>query len=641
MSNIPLVELRRTRLDKVEALRKKGVNPYPSQCNRTHYAAEIVGSYEQYQGRRVTIGGRLMSWRQHGALTFGHVQDSSGRIQLMIDRDTLGEQDATPDTLGYPDLNLVDVGDFVEATGTVTKTRRGEISVRPERLRLLTKSLRPLPDKWSGIKDREAILRRRYLQSVMNPEDKARFESISRMLFAVRCFLDNKGFLEFSTPVLQPQYGGGTARPFTTYVNALDCYMYLSISHELYLKRLIAAGFDKVYTIGKYFRNEGIDRAHHPEFSMIETMTAYENYEYNMDLVEDLFRFVATEVFGKSTFAVLGHSVDMDKPWRRVSMVDAVLEATGVDFRSCTSNDQAQAYLESLGIEPEPTIGQSLVKAFEEKVEPTLIEPTLVFGHPMDVSPLAKPMDGDPEFAERFEIFIGGMECGDNWTEQNDPVYLLELWQRLLETSLERGEECHPLDYDFIEVLEHGMPPTTGIGPGIERMAMIFTEQDNIDDVIFFPIMRPLLSPVNAAIYGINELPSGKEGAVFEEAMTIDEFQTLVEDGLLQPHSSTIIVRPCLRIWDKTTKDGVWKASGHLDLEGFLESGRLILAGYEVKSEEPMDPTREIRGLIDAIELGVCQPIRSHFGNCTISVDPVRLTGWKGSVRVRWSEDRK
>jgi lysyl-tRNA synthetase class 2 len=325
------------------------------------------------------------------------------------------------------------------------------------------------------------------------------------MLFAVRQFLNDRGFLEISTPVIQPQYGGGTAKPFRTHVNALGVDMYLSISHELYLKRLIAAGYDKVFTIGRYFRNEGIDRSHHPEFQMIETMTAYENYEYNMELIESMFRHIAQEAFGRMVFNVGGHEVDFSHPWRRVSMSDAVLEKTGIDFRRISPTEANQA-LERMSLGFQPTVGHCLVAAFEAKVAESLIQPTLVYGHPMEISPLAKAMREDPRFAERFEIYIAGMECGDNWSEQNDPVQLLERWRSMYKVDSTEGE-FQPLDYDFLEVLEHGIPPTTGIGPGIERMAMIFTEQQDIYDVIFFPMMKPLLSQANQAIYGVETPP--------------------------------------------------------------------------------------------------------------------------------------
>jgi lysyl-tRNA synthetase class 2 len=484
--------------------------------------------YSAHEGKSVTVAGRLTSWRKQGALAFGHIQDQTGTIQLMLRRTAVAPTDPGSGLLGYEDVNLLDVGDIVEATGTVGKTQRGEISVMVERLRILTKSLRPLPEKWSGVKDREIILRKRYLDTIAAPEHRDSFTAISRMLYEIRAFFHQRGFLEFHTPIIQPQYGGGTARPFLTHVNALDCDMYLAISHELYLKRLITAGFDKVYTIGRYFRNEGIDRSHHPEFSMIETMTAYENYEYNMDLIEDLFRHIALAAFGRSEFQVRGHTIDFAKPWNRISMADAILAELGRDFRQCLSLDQAHEWLREIGLhESQVSIGHAMVHAFEEKVEPTLIHPTLVYGHPIEISPLAKPMQQDPRFVERFEIFIAGMECGDNWSEQNDPVSLLEAWKKNYRPEVAETGEFHPLDFDFIETLEHGMPPTTGIGPGLERMAMIFTEQEDIYDVIFFPMMKPHLSPVNRSIYGVEEEPRESQ-VVTELVMSLEEFRTLL-----------------------------------------------------------------------------------------------------------------
>lgn len=619
LSSFPIVELRNVRLNKIEALRAKGINPFPSRSLRTHYTETIINDYEAHEGQTVTVAGRLMSVREHGALAFGHVQDQTGRIQLYLRKDDLKPTGSAEGNLGFADLNLLDIGDFVEATGTVTKTKRGEISVLAHTLRLLTKSLRPLPDKWVGLKDREAILRRRYLDTTIQPDNKKHFELGARMLFAIRTFLDARGFIEFHTPIIQSQYGGGTAKPFITHVNALDCDMYLAISHELYLKRLIAAGFDKVYTIGRYFRNEGIDRSHHPEFSMVETMTAYENYEYNMDLIEDMFRYIAETVFGKTKFTVRGHEIDFGTAWRRVSMADAVMEVTGIDFRKCSTLEEANAHLATLGVnEPQESIGLALAKAFEAKVEETLINPTFVFGHPMDISPLAKPMDTDPNYAERFEIFISGMECGDNWSEQNDPVALLERWKSAYKPSDVESGEFHPLDYDFIEVLEHGMPPTTGIGPGIERMTMIFTDEENIDNVIFFPMMRPVLSPVNAAIYGIDELPNiARERE--EILLTMDEFEELISDKIIKPETDALQIRPYLRIWKKPTSDEHWKANGYVEVDGFLNNKRLRIAGYAVRSEKPVDAKDEARKYREFVE----RTFNRHFADYKLHVHEV------------------
>lgn len=504
MSTSSLSDLRRIRLEKAEALRALGLDPYPSKSGRTHFAGPILGEYEKFEGQTLTLGGRIVSWRKQGALVFGHILDQTGRIQLFIRKQVVAHTDVAQRTLGFENFSLLDLGDFIEATGKVMKTNSGEISLEVTHLRVLSKSLRPLPDKWSGLTDREVILRHRYLDTIQDPASHKRFADVARMTAAIRTFLNERGFIEFQTPIIQPQYGGGTAKPFRTHVNALDTGMYLAISHELYLKRLIVAGYDRVYTIGRYFRNEGIDRSHHPEFAMVETMAAYENYEFNMQLVEEMFRHVAVTVFGRTVFKVRGHDVDFSQPWRRVAMADLVKEATGVDFRAITDLEEARRIVAGFGVTEVPqTIGHALVASFEAKAEHGLIQPTLVHGQPVEISPLAKPLATDPRYAERFEIYIGGMECGDNWSEQNDPARLLDVWKRAFNSIEAEGGKVHPLDYDFIEALEHGMPPTTGIGPGLERMAMIFTEQENIDDVIFFPMTRPHVSANNAEIYGL------------------------------------------------------------------------------------------------------------------------------------------
>ncbi|MCB1211182.1 MAG: lysine--tRNA ligase [Verrucomicrobiales bacterium] len=500
-----LEEIRRIRIEKATELQKLGISAYPSKSARDAYAGPILAEYEAHEGKTVTVGGRIMSFRKQGGMAFAHIQDQTGKIQLLIRRETLGETRPADAAIGFTELRLLDVGDIVEGTGKVMKSMRGEISIEVVTLRLLTKTIRPLPDQWHGLKDRESILRKRYLDTIMDPESHRRYASVAKMIAGIREFLNARGFIEFQTPIIQAQYGGGTAKPFRTHVNALSTDMYLAISHELYLKRLIVAGYDKVYTIGRYFRNEGIDRSHHPEFSMVETMAAYENYEYNMDLVEEMFRHLAVNVFGRTEFKVKDQTIDFGPAWRRVRMVDVVNEVTGVDFGAMTTLDEAQAALKKLDVhEHAESIGHALVLAFEHFGEKTLIQPTLVYGQPVEISPLAKPLESDPRWAERFEIYIAGMECGDNWSEQNDPVQLLETWRKAYKVGEEDSGVFHALDFDFIEALEHGMPPTTGIGPGIERMAMIFTEQENIDDVIFFPMMRPAMSNVNAEIFGVD-----------------------------------------------------------------------------------------------------------------------------------------
>jgi lysyl-tRNA synthetase class 2 len=613
----PLIDIRNGRLAKAAALRSLGLNPYPSKSRRTHYTKSILDDFAQLEGQQATVAGRLMSWRKQGALAFAHIQDQTGRLQLFLRRNLVQPTDKITGALGYADTNMLDIGDIIEATGKVIRTERGEISVLVERLRLLTKALRPLPDQWSGLKDREQVLRKRYLDTTLEPASFDRFGAACKMVAAIRAFLNERGFLEFQTPVIQPQYGGGTAKPFKTHVNALGCDMYLAISHELYLKRLIVAGYDKVYTIGRYFRNEGIDRSHHPEFSMVETMTAYENYQYNMNLIEDMFRHIALHVFGKTQFNVRGHAIDFGQPWRRVSMTDAVREKTGIDFAAITAVEDANARLAALGInEPQPSVGEALVKAFEVAVEKDLIQPTLVFGHPVEISPLAKPMAEDPRYVERFEIFIAGMECGDNWSEQNDPAHLLETWRKAYRPEERDAGKFHTLDFDFIEALEYGMPPTTGIGPGVERMVMIFTGQENIDDVIFFPMMRPSVSPLNAAIYGLEE---NALAPVEDLVLSFEGFEALCGEGLLKPHARNLAVKPHLRLWGRA------RISGHVEIAGFLPNSVLRLATGNLQSAEPQSEEDQKKKVLDQIERALPQFLKKKFPDCEVTVSPATV----------------
>lgn len=574
MSNLPLATIRGVRIEKIASLRELGLNPFPAKSFRTHMAAEITGNYDALEGQPATVAGRLMSWRKMGGMAFGNVQDQSGQIQIALRRGELKGTDAEAGTLGFENFNLLDVGDIVECTGKVGKTKTGEISIIADSFRILTKSLRPFPDKHFGLKDRELILRKRYIDTTVNPENRTHYEQISQMLFEIRRFLNGRGFLEFNTPIIQPQYGGGTAKPFIAHVNALSTDMYLAISHELYLKRLITAGFDKVFVIGRHFRNEGIDRSHHPEFVMLETMTAYENYEYNMQLIEDLFRHIAVNVFGRTVFTVKGHEVDFANPWPRVLMADAVKNATGIDFREISSVEEANAKLASLGInDAQPSVGNALVRAFEEKVEKSLIQPTFIYGHPIEISPLAKPMANDPRFVERFEIFIAGMECGDNWSEQNDPVQLLETWKKAFRPEDRDEGEFHPLDYDFIETLEHAMPPTTGIGPGLERMAMIFTGKEDIYDVIFFPMMKPLLGEVNKVIYDVKDEDAQQDKV--DLLLTAEEFAEWLQAGKITPHGKAVALTPVETEWQGAKLR-------HYEITGFSNGGKVTVRGADV-----------------------------------------------------------
>ena len=624
MAESTLAGLRRQRIEKVERLRAIGMNPYPSRSVRTHMSREIHEGFDSLVGERVSVCGRLMFLRRQGALTFAHLQDESGRIQAVFQRDK-APAESSAENLSYPELKLLDVGDLIQVDGGVDRTRRGEISVFADSVRILAKSLRPLPDKHKGLADREAILRRRYLHALLRSDVQEHFGRVAAISRSIREFLWDRGFIEFTTPVLQTQYGGGTANPFRTQVRALGIDVYLSIAHELYLKRLIAAGYEKVFTIGKYFRNEGIDRSHHPEFSMIETMTAFENYQYNMDLVEDLFRHVAVGVFGKTEFKVGEELVDFAPAWKRVTMRQAVIDETGVDFLECNAAE-ASAHLKEMQIDVEaPTPALAMLAAFEARVEATLIQPTLVHDHPVDISPLAKPSDVDPRVAERFEIFVGGMECGDNWTEQNDPQALLETWRRLKAAGYADPEETHPIDFDFVEVLEYGMPPTTGIGPGLERMAMIFSEQRNIDDVIFFPLMRPVLSDLNREIFG-EETSSGAAGAPTTVSIGVDDVDDFLGRLAASRKERQVRLSPALS-FQSDTDTGSSRGYGHVSVSGLLPDRVVIVTGYRVTVEGDLDLDVEARKFSKMLKKTLEPRVMRVAGVTEVILDASALAG--------------
>jgi lysyl-tRNA synthetase class 2 len=524
-----LIGQRQERINKAEQLKKIGINPYPSKSNRTHYTSDVIDNFADLEEETVTVAGRMMSWREHGKIAFSDLQDSKGNVQTFIRSSEIADTDIDKQTVGFAELGLLDVGDIIQVKGKVIKTKTGEISVLAQEVRILAKAIRPLPEKWKGIKDKETLFRQRYLDMIMNPQHKWRFEKTAKILFAIRRFLNDRGFLEIKTPIIQPIYGGTNANPFRTHVRALDVDYYLAVAHELYLKRLIVAGFENVYNIVGYFRNEGIDRSHNPEFSMLETMTAYQNYEYNMELTEELYGYIADNVFEKTTFKIGGQDVDFGKPWQKLSMVEAVKKYADEDFDKVKDLTDAHKILEKYSIEDRPnSIGESLVKVFEEKVEEKLIQPTFIYGHPVEISPLAKTMDSDSRYVERFEIFIGGIEGGDNWTELNDPLELYERFKEQVERGRGGDDEAHPMDVEFLEAMEHGMPPTTGLGPGIERLAMMFTETDYIDDVIFFPMMKPApITETQKQIYGEEYLIMDEKPEEGEVKFDLDKLPTV------------------------------------------------------------------------------------------------------------------
>jgi len=480
---------REQRIEKLARIRERGIDPYPARVEYTHTAAQALEAFEGADDEervRVKVVGRLVAIRVMGKSTFAHIADGSGRLQIYARRDVVGEE--TYDLLRHD----LDLGDFVGVEGPLFRTRTGETTVQVQSLKVLAKTLRDLPEKWHGLRDVETRYRQRYLDLIANEETRDIFRTRSRIVTAVRRFLDERGFLEVETPILQPIYGGAAARPFTTYHHALDRTLYLRIADELYLKRLIVGGFDRVYEIGHDFRNEGISTKHNPEFTMTEIYQAYADYYDMMQLVEDLWSTVAREVLGTETLRYQGETIDLGSPWRRVTMRDAILAATGVDivaYRDLESLWQAVRERD-LAVGRQPTWGKMVDELFGEFVEPALIQPTFVLDHPVELSPLAKKKPEAPYLTERFELFIGGIECANAFSELNDPLDQRERFLSQRRDSEDGDEEAHPMDEDFVTAMEHGMPPTGGLGFGLDRMVMLFTDQASIREVILFPQLR-------------------------------------------------------------------------------------------------------------------------------------------------------
>ncbi|MCS7192558.1 MAG: lysine--tRNA ligase [Armatimonadetes bacterium] len=476
------------RLEKLQWWRSQGIDPFViTKFERTHLVAEIVAEFENLQGQTVKVAGRLTTFRSHGKLTFADLVDSSGRIQIMARINTIGEE-------AYQKFGELDTGDIIGAEGKVTKTRTEEVTVEIQNFWLLAKALRPPPEKWHGLKDVEVRYRQRYLDLVANPEIRDIFVNRSKILQAIRKFLDERGFIEVETPILQPVYGGALARPFMTHHNALDMDLYLRIAPELYLKRLIVGGLEKVYEIGRNFRNEGVDARHNPEFTMLEAYQAYADYKDIMELTEELVAYVAQTVLGTTKIKYQGHEIDLKPPWQRMPLMEAIKETTGFDFLEFREDDEkARQVGKELGLSVEPTDhwGRVLDEAMKKKIVPNLIQPTFLVDYPVETSPLAKRKPDEPTMTERFQGFIGGLEIANAFSELNDPLdqrERFEMQQRLKE----KGDiEAHPLDWDFVTALEYGMPPTGGLGIGIDRLTMLFCNSPSIREVILFPLLRP------------------------------------------------------------------------------------------------------------------------------------------------------
>jgi len=471
---------------------KEGINPYAYRFGKTHSISEILEKHgkikagKKLKKKKVSIAGRIKSIRRHGKLIFFHIQDFSGRIQVCLEFGTLGEKT-------FEFFDNVNIGDFVGVHGFVFKTIKGELSVWVEKMEFLTKSLRPLPTEWYGLKDIEMRYRQRYIDLMMNPEVREVFEKRTRIVYAMREFLVKKGFIEVETPIVQPIYGGTHARPFKSHLHSLDMPVYMRISNELYLKRLIIGGYERVFEFSKDFRNEGIDKLHNPEFMQMETMWAYADYKDNMKFCEEIISHIAKKVLGTTKVKYQGKVINLKTPWKRLRFIDSIKKHAKLDFDNVKSLDEAKRAVKGMNLDVArcESIGEVMIGVFENLVQPKLIQPTIVYDYPIEMYELAKVSREDKRFAEAFEPIINGWELGLSYCEQNDPEVLRKCWERE-EKEFKGGDfEAQRMDEDFLKALEYGMPPTSGIGIGIGRLTMLLTDSPSIRDVIAFPFMRP------------------------------------------------------------------------------------------------------------------------------------------------------
>ena len=477
------------RKEKLKALIEAGKNPYEiTEFNRSHVTTEIFDNYEELEGKEVAIAGRIMGKRIMGKASFAHVQDPYGKIQLYVSVNDLGEE-------SYKAFKEDDIGDIVGVRGFVFKTKTGEISIHAKEVTLLSKSLRPLPEKFHGLKDTDLRYRQRYVDLIINPEVKDTFIKRIQILKEIRSFLDNLGYLEVETPILNNISGGASARPFITHHNTLDIDMYLRIALELNLKRLIVGGFDRVYEMNRVFRNEGMDIKHNPEFTELELYAAYQNLDDMMNVTEKLITTVAQKVLGTLKVNFQGREIDLTPGWRKVTMTEIVKEVTGVDFNTIKTDEEAQEALKSLGIALDPikqSRGDILAQIFDEKCEETIVNPTFVYEYPIENSPLAKKVKGSDTIVQRFELFIAGGEYANAFSELNDPIDQYERFLNEIRNRDKGDEEAGMMDEDYINALEIGLPPTGGMGMGIDRLVMLLTNSASIRDVLLFPTMKPL-----------------------------------------------------------------------------------------------------------------------------------------------------
>ena len=514
---IPEDELIKTRIEKLDAMKALGCDPFAAERYERYaavrrpdgaeqpvepFSSDVTAAYEACEPKEgseepaaevnVSLAGRVVSFRAMGKASFAHIEDRKGKIQLYLKRDDLGDD--------YELAKLLDLGDFVGVEGFVFRTRMGEVTVHARKLTVLAKSIRPIPfgkekgdQHWYGLHDVEQRYRQRYLDLITNADSRRTFENRSKIVRAVREFYDNRGYLEVETPVLQSVAGGAAARPFTTYHNALERDFHLRISLELYLKRLVVGGLERVYEIGRVFRNEGMSPRHNPEFTMLESYEAYANLEGVMELVEDLYRHVCRSIYGGTTFEHQGETIDLAGPWKRLPMLQGIEQYAGVKPEAFASLESARAAMKGLGLDTaqEHMVGGIIEKIHERFVQPNLIQPTFITDFPIETSPLAKKRQDNPRLTRRFEVYLAKIECGNAFSEINDPVDQRERFEQQGTMRAAGDEEAHPMDEDFIRALEYGMPPTGGLGIGIDRLVMIFCNEDNVRDVILFPTMKP------------------------------------------------------------------------------------------------------------------------------------------------------
>jgi lysine--tRNA ligase len=538
-----LIQIRK---DKLKELQEQGKDPFEiTKFNRTNSAGEIKANYEEFENKDVTVAGRIIAKRIMGKASFCTIQDSDEKIQSYVSINDLGEE-------SYKAFKTWDIGDIIGITGFVFKTRTEEISVHAKEVTLLSKSLRPLPEKFHGLKDVDLRYRQRYVDLIMNPEVKETFRKRSRIISEIRKILDEKGFLEVETPVLNTISGGATARPFITHHNTLNIPMYLRIATELNLKRLIVGGYDKVYEMGRIFRNEGMDIRHNPEFTTIELYAAYQNYHDMMDITEELFQKCAMKVCGTTRLTYQGTEIDLGGKWKRVTMIDSIKEACGVDFNTINTDEEAVALAKERKLEipaGKETRGHIISLFFDEYVEKTILQPTFIYDYPVEISPLAKRSPKDPRLTERFEVFIDGREYGNAFSELNDPIDQYERFKEEIAARENGDDEAGMMDEDFINALEYGMPPTGGLGIGIDRLVMLLTDSASIRDVLLFPTMKPLGSSDNKKINDIPENNDREEVIDFSKVEIEPLFKDYVDfDTFSKSDFRAVKVRECVAV---------------------------------------------------------------------------------------------